>query len=270
MTERLYGISYAFSPLQDTDTISTEGFVTYSPTAVCYDDRDHRHLELKFPKDFRAYPRKGDLYPSSKSYYNKLGMTARENQERLIADFICAIILKQLRAFPDDRFIFVIKDAFETEKFVGRLGYLGLPLDKIAIYFISSNLKDLLTNYLSPFSQERIGDLSRLKGGTDGLFGPFPEDEEATMLRTFFWAFSNPELYPLRINLFSQFMNRPMLDRECKRIERLFGSQNWAELYAVDGGRGQEKTRLPKVLIECEDYIRRKITAQSSREQEGR
>ena len=264
MTKRLYGISYTFSPLQDTDTISTRGFVTYSPTAVCYDYRNHTYLELKFPESFKAYPRKGDFNPSSKSYYNKLGMTVRENQERLIADFICAIILKQLRTFPNDEFIFVIKDSFETEKFVGRLGYLGLPLDKVAIYFISSNLKDLLTNYLSPFSQERIGDLSRLKGNTDGLYGPFPEDEEATMLRTFFWAFSNPELYPLRINLFSQFMNRSMLDRECKRMERLFQSQGWAELYTVDGGRGQEKTRLPKVLIECEDYIRKKIISQQS------
>lgn len=264
MIERIYGISYAFSPLQDTDTISTKGFVTYSPTVVCYDNCNNKHLVLKFPENFKAYPRKGDFYPSSKSYYNKLGMIARENQERLIADFICAIILKQLRTFPNDEFIFVIKDSFETEKFVGRLGYLGLPLDKVAIYFISSNLKDLLTNYLSPFSQERIGDLSRLKGKTDGLFGPFPEDEEATMLRTFFWAFSNPELYPLRINLFSQFMNRPMLDRECKRMERLFRLQGWAESYTVDGGRGQEKTRLPKVLIECEDYIRNKVISQQS------
>lgn len=270
MSQRLYGISYAFSQLEDTDAASAKGFMTYSPTAVCYDEKTQEFLELKFPKDFKAYPRKGGLYPSNKSYYSKLSLTARENQERLIADFICAIILKQLRSFPDDQFIFVIKDAFETEKFVGRLGYLGLPLDKVAIYFISSNLRDLLTNYLSPFSQERVGDLSRLKASKDGLFGPFPENEEATMLRTFFWAFPNKELYPLRINLFSQFMNRSMQDRECRRIERLFRSEGWTGPYKADGGLGQERTRLPKVLIECEDYIRKKIIPDNNQQQRGR
>ena len=255
--ERLCGISYAFSPLQDTDAISANGFVTYSPIAVCYDDVDKKHLKIKFPDDFKAYPLKGELYRNGKSYYKKFGMIARENQERLVADYICAIILKQLREHPEDSFTFVIKDSFETEKFVGRLGYLGLPLDRVSIYFISSNLKDLLTNFLSPYSKETIGDLSRLKGKTEGLFGPFPEDEEATMLRTFFWAFSNPELYPLRINLFSQFMNRKKMDEECERMETLFKQQGWTEIYPVEGGRGQEKTRLPKVLIECDDYIKK-------------
>lgn len=259
MTERLYGISYAFSPMPDTDVISTEGAVPYSPTVVCYGEGEDRPSILQFPGEFRAYPRDDTLYTGSKSYYNKLRTIARDNQERLIADFICARILEQLRRYPADRLVFVIKDAFETEKFVGRLGYLGLPLDRISIYFVSSNLKDFLTNYLEPYSEGKISDLARLKGESDKLFGPFPQDEEMTMLRTYFWTFANPELYPLRINLFSQFMNHAMLEREGKRIEGYFKTSAWTEVYRAEGGRGIERTRLPTVLIQCEEYIKNKL-----------
>lgn len=259
MKERLYGISYAFSKAPDIDAVAQLGAIGYSPVVVCYDQESGQYLTMRSPNEFRVWSHIGEFSLDSKSYYSRLATAARENQERLIADFISALILKQLRTHADSSFTFVIKDAFETEKFVGRLGYLGLPLDKITIYFVSSNPRDLLTNYLAPFSTNRHGDLSLLRGGANRLFGPFPEDEEATMLRTFFCTFSQPELYPLRINLFSQFMDRPKLDYERKQMQKLFLSQDWTRFYPVDGGHRSEKTRLPKALIQCEDYIKKKI-----------
>ena len=91
------------------------------------------------------------------------------------------------------------------------------------------------------------------------MFGPFPEDEEATMLRTFFCTFSNSELYPLRVNLFSQFMDRQKLEHEYNQMKELFLSPDETELYPIDGGNRRERTRLPTALVRCEDYIKRKI-----------
>lgn len=264
MTERLYGISYYFSPMPDTDAISDTGAVEYAPVVVCYDKKNKKCSRLSFPSKFKTHPHRKDIYPNDKSYYSKLKMAARENQERLVADFICALILQQLRLYPEDRLVFVIKDAFETEKFVGRLGYLGLPLDRISIYFVSSNLRDLLTNYLAPYSEGRVGDLTLLKGQSDKLFGPYPADDEVTMLRTFFWSFSNQELYPLRINLFSQFMNHATLEHERERIKNYFVSPQWTEIYVADGGRGREKTRLPTVLVQCEEYIKERVAREQT------
>lgn len=259
MKNRLYGISYAFSKAPGIDTVAQLGAISYSPTVVCYDQEADKYVTMRFPNEFKVWSRIGTLSQNSKSYYGRLAAAARENQERLIADFICALILTQLREHTDSRFTFIIKDAFETEKFVGRLGYLGLPLDKITTYFVSSNPRDLLTNYLAPFSENRHGDLSLLRGGEDRLFGPFPEDEEVTMLRTFFCTFSHRELYPLRVNLFSQFMDRQKLEHEHNQMKELFLSPDRTELYFIDGGNGQERTRLPKALIRCEDYIEQKI-----------
>lgn len=259
MTERLYGISYAFSSMPDIDTISREGTIAYSPSVVYYDEVNSSFSSVTFPNEFRAFANISELSPDNRSFYSKLRTTARVNQERLIADFICAVVLKELRQFPDDRLLFVIKDAFETEKIVGRLGYLGLPLDRITIYFISANLKDFLTNYLAPYSETRSSDLSLLKGMT-GLSGPFPDDDTVTMLRTFFWSFSNPELYPLRINLFSQFMSHSTLKEQRERMMEYLKQPEWTELCGVEGGIGNERTRLPKVLCQCEDYIANKFS----------
>lgn len=264
MKKRLYGISYAFSKAPDIDAVAQSGAISYSPAVVCYSQENDKYTAMQFPDNFKVRSRIGALSQNSKSYYGRLAAAARENQERLIADFICALILTQLREYADSRFTFIIKDAFETEKFVGRLGYLGLPLDKITIYFVSSNPRDLLTNYLAPFSTNRHGDLSLLRGGEDKLFGPFPEDEEATMLRTFFCTFSHAELYPLRVNLFSQFMDRQKLDQEYNQMRELFLSPTWTELYPIDGGNGRELTRLPTALVQCEDYIKRKIMPASN------
>lgn len=259
MTERLYGISYIFSPMPDIDTISREGTIAYSPAIVYYDGVSDRFSSVSFPKEFRAFANIGELSPDNRNFFGKLRTAARVNQERLIADFICAVVLKELRQFPNDRFLFVIKDAFETEKIVGRLGYLGLPLGRITIYFISSNLKDFLTNYLAPYSETRSSDLSLLKGMT-GLSGPFPEDDAVTMLRTFFWAFSASELYPLRINLFSQFMSHSTLEEQHARMVKYLEQPEWTELCSAEGGIGNERTRLPKVLVRCEDYIASKFS----------
>lgn len=259
MKNRLYGISYAFSKAPGIDNVAQVGAIRYSPAVVCYSQENNEYVTMQFPDEFKVWSRIGALSQNNKSYYGRLASEARENQERLIADFICALILTQLRKYADSRFTFIIKDAFETEKFVGRLGYLGLPLDKITIYFVSSNPRDLLTNYLAPFSENRYGDLSLLRGGENKLFGPFPEDEEATMLRTFFCTFSHAELYPLRVNLFSQFMDRQKLDYEHSQIKELFLSRDWTELYPIDGGNRREQTRLPTALIRCEDYIKQKI-----------
>lgn len=259
MIERVYGISYLFSPMPDVDTISSKGTIAYSPTVVYYDETNDSFSKVAFPKEFRTFATIDDFFPGSKSFYSKLRTTARVNQERLIADYICAVVLKELRRFPNDQLLFVIKDAFETEKIVGRLGYLGLPLDRVTIYFVSSDLKDFLTNYLAPYSETRSSDLSLLKDKV-GLSGPFPENDTVTMLRTFFWSFSEKELYPLRINLFSQFMNHLTLKKQSARMSGYLSMSNWTEIYDADGGIGNERTRLPVVLVRCEDYIANKLS----------
>lgn len=256
--KRLFGISYAFSEMSDIDTISREGSVTYSPIVVCYEDRAKNFSSLQFPQPFRSYPRDIELYPRHQSYYKGLHTTARDHQERLVADYICAFILEKLRLYPKDHCTFVIKDTFESEKFIGRLGYLGLPLDRLTIYFVSRDLKDMLTNYISPFSAERRSDLSILQKEHKKILGPYPADEEITMLYTFYCAFENPELYPIRINLFAQFIDRSTLGQRRADMERNFLAPGTTEVCQVDGGRKLDRTRMPTVLLRCEEYIKNK------------
>lgn len=256
--KRLFGISYAFSEMPDIDMISREGSVTYSPVVVCCEDRVEGFSKLQFPQEFRSYPIDFELHSGHQSYYRSLHMMAREHQERLVADYICAFILEKLRLYPKDQCTFVIKDAFESEKFVGRLGYLGLPLDRLTICFVSRDLKDMLTNYISPFSAERQSDLSILQNKREIIMGPYPADEEITMLYTFYCAFKNQELYPIRINLFAQFMDRSTLEQRYADLKSYFLASGTTEVCRVDGGREHDRTRMPKVLLRCEEYIRQR------------
>lgn len=255
---RLFGISYAFSEMPDIETISKKGFIAYSPLVVCCEDQIENFSKLQFPEEFRTYSQDFELHSGHQSYYRNLHMMSRDHQERLVADYICAFILEKLRLYPKDYCTFVIKDTFESEKFVGRLGYLGLPLDRLTIYFVSRDLKDMLTNYISPFSAERQSDLSILQNKRRVILGPYPVDEDITMLYTFYCAFENQELYPIRINLFAQFMDRSTLEQRRADMKSYFLSPGTTEVCRVDGGREQDRTRMPTILIRCEEYIRQK------------
>ncbi len=255
MTERLFGISYAFSEMPETKDISEKGYVEYSPIVVCYEQETDSLIKLQYPKPFRAYSKNMELYPGHQGYYRNLHSTARENQERLVADYICALILNKLRSNPDDHCVFIIKDAFESEKFVGRLGYLGLPLERVTLYFVSRDLKDMLTNYMSPYSLDGRNDLTVLQKYGQMIHGPFSEDEEITMLYTFYCTFEHRDLYPLRVNLFAQYMGRTALDHCKKEMEKYFFMPGMTAVCNIEGGRDSEKTRIPIVLMRCEEYV---------------
>lgn len=86
--------------------------------------------------------------------------------------------------------------------------------------------------------------------------GPYPDDDVISMTRTFFCAYKQEELYPIRVNLFSQSLAQTDLNEEKKRIQRIFMKEEQTEIFDVSGGTGKERTRLPRVLVDCEEIIK--------------
>jgi hypothetical protein len=189
-------------------------------------------------------------------FYKKIKSDYRANQERVISDIICGIILQELRNEKDKtkRLVFFITHQFDTEKIVGRLAYLNLPLSRITILFISRDITDFYTRYIvSPFDNRF--DLSYLLGKKkDNIFGPYPEYGTIGLIRTFYKTFYNVD-YPLRIDLFCQSLGNVEIDNIKEEIKNDFLSEKNTEPEIILNLKGKNETKIPKVLCDCERHI---------------
>lgn len=260
MAEIIYGISYLFSDTPEVKAVSEKGIITYNPLLV-YKGENGVSGKIQACRDFSLpYEQMLKRPPENyrrKSLYIEMRMQSRESQEKIIAEYICAVVMQQLRDNCEQDLTFIISDKFQSEKIIGRLGYLGLPLQRTHIFFVSRDISSFMTDYIAPYAVPLQNDLKLLFLGENRgkVLGPYPEDDVISMTRTFFCSYQQEELYPIRINLFSQSLAQTDLNNEKERIKRIFMETDQSEIYRVIGGTGHERTRLPKILIECEDMI---------------
>jgi hypothetical protein len=206
-----------------------------------------------------------NIFEDKKIFFRKIKINYRVNQERVISDFICGIILRELRNDNEKRLVFFITNRFDTKKIVGRLAYLNLPLNRITILFISRDITDFYTqNIVSPFDYKF--DLSFLmERKEDNLFGPYPEYDTIGLIRTFYKTYST-EHFPLRIDLFCQRLNKIDIDIIKNEINDNFLKENNTEAVKIFNLKGNNYTLIPKVLCDCENFIE-KIIEQINKEE---
>jgi hypothetical protein len=197
-----------------------------------------------------------NFYKDKNKFFKKIRSDYRANQERIISDIICGIILRELRNENDktENLIFYVTHQFDTEKIVGRLAYLNLPLNRVTILFISMDITDLYTrNIVSLFDYKY--DFSFLMENKDEkIFGPYPEYGTIGLLRTFYKTYST-EHYPLRIDLFSQGLNNIEIEKIKNEINNDFLSKENIRAKKVLNLKGDNYTLIPNVLCDCEEHI---------------
>lgn len=260
MKKRCFGISYLFTPTPDANEVANMGKITYNPVVVYAEDGEI--INKKYCNtDFQI--KSGDIatdymfLAEKKSFYLEMQRRSRAAQERIISEYICTIILDKVRTYVEDDLTFLIRDEFQTEKIVGRLGYLGLPMGRLHIMFISYHLAAFMGNYIEHYAVPPKSDLNLLfqTKYQNQILGPYPDDDGVTILRTYYCSFDNADIYPVRINLFSQMLKKGELDQEREHIKEVFMKKTGIEAYPISGGKGSEMTRLPKVLVTCESEI---------------
>lgn len=260
--ERYFAISYLFTPTPDAGEVADKGVITYNPKVV-YKEEGEVEKTLYSSMDFRISS--NDIatdymfLAEKKSFYLEMQRRSRAAQERIISEYICTIILEKVRMFEEDDLTFLIRDEFQTEKIVGRLGYLGLPMHRLHIMFISFHLAAFMGNYIERYAVPPKSDLHLLfqEQYRGQIWGPYPDDDGISMLRTYYCSFggANTDFYPVRINLFSQMLKKGELNQEKEHIKNVFMRSEGMETWPISGGKGSEKTRLPAVLADCESYI---------------
>ncbi|MCM1119021.1 MAG: hypothetical protein NC543_06640 [bacterium] len=258
--ERWFGISYLFTPTPSANEISVRGSITYNPIAI-YEEKGEQVKTMQSATDFQISS--SDIatdymfLEKKNSLYQEMQKRSRAAQERIISEYICTIILDKVREYPEDDLTFLIRDEFESEKIIGRLGYLGLPMQRLHIMFVSYHLASFMGNYIEHYSVPPKSDLHLLFQDKyrGKILGPYPDDDGVTMLKTYYCSYDDTDIYPIRINLFSQMLKKDTLDQEKEHIQKVFMQFEGMEAWPITGGKGSEKTRLPAILADCENYI---------------
>lgn len=262
LKERVYGISYLFSDTPEVKTVSQNGVITYNPLLVYMEDEAEKGGLIKaqheFSLSYEQMMKRVSKDYQKKRLYTEMRKHSRESQEKIIAEYICSVIMRELREYKEQDLTFIVSDKFQSEKIIGRLGYLGLPLRRVHIFFVSRDISSFMTDYIAPYAIPPQNDLKLLfmNENRGRVLGPYPDDDVVSMTRTFFCSFRQGELYPIRVNLFSQSLEQKALNEEKERIQQIFMQEEETELFDVTGGTGKEKTRLPKALVKCEERVR--------------
>lgn len=262
LKERVYGISYLFSDTPEVKDVSENDIITYNPLLI-YGDEEGIKGNIQTPYDFSlSYEQMLKRVPidyQRKSFYTEMRKHSRESQEKIIAEYVCSVIIHELRKYngAEQHLTFIISDKFQSEKIIGRLGYLGLPLKRVHLFFVSRDISSFMTDYIVPYAVPPQNDLKLLfkEENRGQVLGPYPDEDVISMTRTFFCSYKQEELYPIRVNLFSQSLSQADLNMEKKRIQRIFMQEEQTEIFEISGGTGKEKTRIPKVLVECEGKV---------------
>lgn len=263
MKERCFGISYLFTPTPNAEEVAKKGEIIYNPLVV-YKEEGETLQTMRSKSDFRIgindIATDYMFLAEQKSFYKEMQKHSRAAQERIISKYICTIILNKVRTFCDDDLTFLIRDEFQTEKIIGRLGYLGLPMQRVHILFVSYHLASFMGNYIEHYSVPPKSDLNLLfqEEYRGKILGPYPDDDVVTMLKTFYCSFGvagGADFYPVRVNLFSQTLKKDEINKENIHIKKVFMESKAMETWPISGGKGSENTRLPGVLVDCENYI---------------
>ena len=249
-------ISYKISEISS--SFYTEENLTINP-AVVFLSENKKPETFQPPEPIlmqKRSPKIDVIYREKNDFFGKISKTYRANQERIISDIICGIILRELRGEKDEevKLIFFITYKFDTNKIVGRLAYLNLPMDRVTILFISRNIKDFYTrNIVSPFDDKVDLNYLNEKEAANNIFGPYPEDGSIGLLRTFYKTYNN-EIFPVRIDLFCQNLENEEIIKIKKDINNEYLSIKNTEVEQMLGLKERDKTRMPKILCDCERY----------------
>lgn len=183
--------------------------------------------------------------------YRKLRDFAYRCADRVIADLICGIILQY--SGEGENVIYIIQKP-PSDKIMGRLGYLYLPIKELTILFISWRPEDLITNVMQHKTGKLEFDLHRLMSEEkEGLVGPYPGNPTETLKQTYFY--SPPKqgkrgLFPIRIDIFSQGLLESDFRGKEKVLEKLLQERNLTPPFELKEGIF---IRLHRGLKDCID-----------------
>lgn len=194
--------------------------------------------------------------------YEQMRRYVNQNVNKVIADMITHIVVKIISELsnkdPKAHNVFFI-DSIDTNKIIGRLGYLYLRSDVNTIAFVTYKASGLLTDTLNNGNENVVFDINYFKGskGSEKKYSPIiPNDYMESLTQAVFYNLSTKEaqISPLRCDILSQGISTSKIEEKVKIIaDILIDSNNMSIPYQERGSKGSSNNwiAIPQVLYEC-------------------
>lgn len=196
--------------------------------------------------------------------YNKMQKYANQNVNKVIADMITYIVVKCIRELKEEdsssKNIFFI-DSIDTNKIIGRLGYLYLDSKVNTISFVTYKAGGLLTDVLNGGHEKLAFDINYFKRQErdEKQFSEIiPNDFMESLVQTVFFQlpFGEKELAPLRFDILSQGLSKQETQNKVNDIRDILNCKDNVSLpYLLNGTNSTNISyvAIPWVLKECID-----------------
>lgn len=183
--------------------------------------------------------------------YQKMQYYVNKNVDKVLADMLTAVIariIKEVDSAQENVFFISNRD---SNKVIGRLGYLYLDNNKNTFCFVSYKPDNLLTNTMRNGSDVLEFDISYFKRYKNKERSEVvPNDFMESLLQTVFYRVSDreAELPPMRCDIFSQGISNREIQEKAQKVQRILADQNNMTIPFKDAG---QYVRIPNVLSEC-------------------
>lgn len=191
--------------------------------------------------------------------YSKMQQYANRNVNKVMADMITYIVTKITKELneknPDANNIFFINST-DTNKIIGRLGYLYLENRNNTIAFVTYNTGGLLTDILNEGNEKLQFDINYFKDEIHKnrtLSEIIPNDFMESMTQTVFFNIPNreEELVPLRCDILSQGISKNDIRNKVQKISEVLRCPDNITLPFSESEGSNMWMRIPRVLNEC-------------------
>lgn len=230
-------------------------FIINRPIEIFREDMEYGSLRNIIRGDDKLLSIPGKSYDQMRNYVN-------QNVNKVIADMITHIVVQIICVLNQDnsgaKNTFFI-DSVDTNKIIGRLGYLYLQSDSNTIAFVTYKAGGLLTDILNDGSERLRLDIhyfNRQESAGERHSAIIPNDYMESLTQIVFYDFSSKEadksVSPLRCDILSQGISTSQIREKVMSIEKILTNpQNMTMPYQESGSSGSNWVMIPKNLHDC-------------------
>lgn len=230
-------------------------FMIRRPIEIFRENMEYGSLRNIVQGDDKFLSISGKAYSQMRSYIN-------QNINKVVADMITHtvvnIILDLKRADPEAKNTFFI-DSTDTNKIIGRLGYLYLESEANTIAFVTYKAGGLLTDILNDGSERIKFDINYFKRQErtgERHSAIIPNDYMESLTQIVFYDISSKQadrpVSPLRCDILSQGISTSRIREKVMSIEKILTDpKNMTTPHPEGGGPGNSWVRIPRILNDC-------------------
>lgn len=233
-------------------------FYIKRPIEIFHENMDYRNFRNMIQGEeqsvsFLSIP--GKAYEKMQAYVN-------QNVNKVIADMITSTVVRIICKLKDDdpeaKNIFFI-DSTDTNKIIGRLGYLYLESKFNTISFVTYKAGGLLTDVLNNGNEKLLFDINYFKKEerkSKTYSEIIPNDYMESLTQTVFFKIPNAEseLSPLRCDILSQGISKKEIQEKVISISEILRCPDNMSLPYQEKSSNSLKNNwvmIPRVLNEC-------------------